>query len=52
MPGLEAPALFGLGQIALLRRDYQSAIDDFSKALQLDSAATSIHYPWHRLCTR
>jgi tetratricopeptide (TPR) repeat protein len=45
IPGLEAPALFGLGQIALLRRDYTSAIDDFSKALQFDPAATRIHYP-------
>jgi len=44
-PGLEAPALFGLGQIALLRRDYTGAIDDFSKALQFDPAATRIHYP-------
>lgn len=44
-PGLEAPALFGLGQIALLRRNYASAIDDFSKALKLDPAATRIHYP-------
>jgi tetratricopeptide (TPR) repeat protein len=43
--GLEAPALFGLGQIALLRRDYTNAIDDFSKALQFDPAATRIHYP-------
>jgi len=43
--GLEAPALFGLGQIALLRRDYSDAIDDFSKALQFDPAATRIHYP-------
>jgi tetratricopeptide (TPR) repeat protein len=45
VPGLEAPALFGLGQIALLQRDYASAIDDFSKALQFDPAATRIHYP-------
>jgi tetratricopeptide (TPR) repeat protein len=45
IPGLEAPALFGLGQIALLQRDYASAIDDFSKALKLDPAATRIHYP-------
>ena len=45
VPGLEAPALFGLGQIALLRRDYASAIDDFNKALQFDPAATRIHYP-------
>jgi tetratricopeptide (TPR) repeat protein len=43
--GLEAPALFGLGQIALLRRDYASAIDDFNKALQFDPGATRIHYP-------
>jgi tetratricopeptide (TPR) repeat protein len=43
--GLEAPALFGLGQIALLRRDYANAIDDFNKALQFDSVATRIHYP-------
>jgi tetratricopeptide (TPR) repeat protein len=45
MPGLEAPALFGLGQIALLRRDYAGAIDAFSKSLQFDPAATRIHYP-------
>jgi len=45
VPGLKAPALFGLGQIALLRRDYASAIEDFSKALQIDPAATRIHYP-------
>lgn len=43
--GLEAAALFGLGQIALLRRDYESAIGEFSKALQSDPAATRIHYP-------
>jgi tetratricopeptide (TPR) repeat protein len=45
IPGLEAAAYYGLGQIALLRRDYANAIDDFSKALQFDPAATRIHYP-------
>ena len=45
MQGLEAAARFGLGQIALLRRDYTDAIDDFTKALQFDPAATRIHYP-------
>jgi tetratricopeptide (TPR) repeat protein len=45
IPGLQAPALYGLGQIALLRRDYTTAVDDFSQALKLDPAATRIHYP-------
>ncbi len=45
MPGLEAPALFGLGRSPCCGATTQSAIDDFNKALQLDPAATSIHYP-------
>jgi tetratricopeptide (TPR) repeat protein len=45
VPGLEAAAYYGLGQIAMLRRDYAGAIDDFNKALQFDPAASRIHYP-------
>lgn len=44
-PGLEAAALYGLGQIALLQRDYDTAIDAFSRALSYDPAASRIHYP-------
>jgi len=43
--GLEAAALYGLGQIALLKRDYDTAIDAFTQALTYDPAASSIHYP-------
>lgn len=43
--GLEAAALYGLGQIALLQRDYDTAIEDFSRALVYDPAASRIHYP-------
>jgi tetratricopeptide (TPR) repeat protein len=42
--GLEAAALYGLGQIALLRRDYADAIDYFEQALTLQPEATRIHY--------
>jgi len=45
VPGLQAAAYYGLGQIALLNRDYAGAIDDFGKALQFDPAATRVHYP-------
>jgi len=43
--GLEAAALYGLGQIALLQRDYDTAIDAFTRALEYDPAASRIHYP-------
>ncbi|MGB5178056.1 MAG: tetratricopeptide repeat protein [Gammaproteobacteria bacterium] len=43
--GLEAASLYGLGQIALLRRDYDTAIDAFTRALEYDPAASRIHYP-------
>ena len=43
--GLEAAALYGLGQIALLKRDYDTAIDTFTQALTYDPAASSIHFP-------
>ena len=43
--GLEAAALYGLGQIALLKRDYDTAIDAFTRALTYDPAASRIHYP-------
>ena len=43
--GLEAAALYGLGQIALLQRDYDTAIAAFTRALEYDPAASRIHYP-------
>ena len=43
--GLEAAALYGLGQIAQLQRDYDTAIDAFTQALTYDPAASRIHYP-------
>jgi tetratricopeptide (TPR) repeat protein len=43
--GLEAAALYGLGQIALLQREYDTAIEDFSQALVYDPTASRIHYP-------
>ncbi len=43
--GLEAASLYGLGQIALLQRDYDTAIDAFTRALQYEPAASRIHYP-------
>ena len=43
--GLEAAALYGLGQIALLQREYDTAIDAFTRALKHDPAASRIHYP-------
>jgi tetratricopeptide (TPR) repeat protein len=43
--GLEAASLYGLGQVALLRREYETAIDAFSRALTFDPAASRIHYP-------
>ena len=43
--GLEAASLYGLGQVALLQRDYDSAIDYFTRALEIEPGATRIHYP-------
>lgn len=45
VPGLEAAASYGLGQIDLLRRDYTDAIQRFERALEIDPEATRIHYP-------
>jgi len=43
--GLRAAALYGLGQIALLRREHERAIELFSQVLELDPDATRVHYP-------
>ena len=43
--GLEAAALYGLGQIALLQRDYPAAIGFFTRALEIQPQASAIHYP-------
>ena len=40
-----APAEYGLGQIALLRRNYPAAIEHLNRVLQLDPGATQTHYP-------
>jgi tetratricopeptide (TPR) repeat protein len=42
--GLEAAALYGLGQIAMLQRDYEAAIEYLSRSLEMDTAATRVHY--------
>ncbi len=42
--GLQAAALFGLGQIALLQRDNIEAIENFEQALKLQPEASRIHY--------
>jgi tetratricopeptide (TPR) repeat protein len=44
-PGLRAAALYYLGQVDLLRRDYQSAADHLSEALKIDPQAGGVHYP-------
>jgi len=43
--GLQAAARYGLGQIALLRREYEQAVDYLTEVLALDPAATRVHYP-------
>jgi len=43
--GLQAAARYGLGQIALLRREYEQAVDYLTQVLVLDPAATRVHYP-------
>lgn len=47
-PGLQAAALYGLGQIALLRRDPAQAVDYLRRAVDIQPAATRIHYPLAR----
>ncbi len=42
--GLEAAALYGLGQIALLQRDYEAAITYLNRSLKTDPAASRVHY--------
>ena len=46
--GLEAASLYGLGQVALLQRDFETAIDYFKRALAIEPEATRIHYPLAR----
>ena len=43
-PGLQAAALYGLGQIALLERDHAQAIDYLQRALDIQPEANRIHY--------
>ncbi|MGB5260079.1 MAG: tetratricopeptide repeat protein [Gammaproteobacteria bacterium] len=42
--GLEAAAHYGLGQIALLQRDYEVAIEHFRRALEIQPEANRVHY--------
>jgi len=42
--GLQAAAHYGLGQIALLRRDYANAIEHFRHTLALQPGASRVHY--------
>ncbi len=44
-PGLEAAAIYYLGQIANLERQHEEAIVHLKKALQTDPNATGVHYP-------
>jgi tetratricopeptide (TPR) repeat protein len=46
--GLEAASLYGLGQLALLKRDFEAAVDYFKRALAIEPEATRIHYPLAR----
>jgi tetratricopeptide (TPR) repeat protein len=45
VPGLRAAALYYLGQVDLLQRDYQGAVNHLTEALNLDPQAAGIHYP-------
>jgi len=47
-PGLRAAALYYLGQIALLERDYPLAVERLEKALNIDPDASQLHYPLAR----
>ena len=42
--GLEAAAHYGLGQIALLQREYANAIGHFETALAIQPEASRVHY--------
>ena len=44
-PGLRASALYYLGELDLLRRDYQGAQQHLREALELAPQASGIHYP-------
>lgn len=44
-PGLRAAARYGLGQIALLQRDWQTAVSNFRAVLTLQPQADAVHYP-------
>ncbi|MEN8761703.1 MAG: tetratricopeptide repeat protein [Thiogranum sp.] len=43
--GLRAAALYYLGQIDLLRHNYQSAEEHLSEALRINPQASEVHYP-------
>lgn len=43
--GLQAAARYGLGQIALLRREHAQAVEYLEAVLELDPGATRVHYP-------
>lgn len=44
-PGLRAAALYYLGQIALLNKKYQDAINRFEEVIRIDPEASKVHYP-------
>lgn len=44
-PGLRPAALYYLGQIALLNRRYQDAINRFEEVIRLDPEASKVYYP-------
>jgi tetratricopeptide (TPR) repeat protein len=44
-PGLRAAALYYLGQIDLLERDYEGAKSHLEEALAIDPQALGVHYP-------
>jgi tetratricopeptide (TPR) repeat protein len=44
-PGLRAAALYYLGQLDLLKRDYQAAVNHLTEALSIDPQASGVHYP-------
>lgn len=44
-PGLRAAALYYLGQLELLRRDYAAARDHLNAALAINPEASEVHYP-------
>lgn len=41
----EAAANDGLGQVFLMKQEYTRAVEHFTRALELEPKATSIHYP-------